>query len=341
MSSVSDTFSKYRVESSSDLSSCEFDFSKYSESDTKSSERSDSYKETSFKSDSRHTYTFEKYRDSSDYTLSDSDSSYPVSNDYELSIHQTWKTNKLPSHLKHQAQSWRDKNPDVKYVFWDDDDCMDFIKEKYPEYLDTYNKLPLPVQRADFFRYLVIYEYGGVYSDIDTFCEKPIKEWGLKKDKLNICIEADVDNYTKINSRYAYNLQYCQWTFYAPKKHPTLLKVVERIKNKIDNGAKTIGYMDVLLLTGPGCFTEVINEELSNKRGLIHILDQEYFAWQDKLMGPKHKYNNICVIHTFEGSWKNNTSTGSNVSGIISGAIALAVIVFILIFVYFHSIKTC
>jgi mannosyltransferase OCH1-like enzyme len=45
------------------------------------------------------------------------------------------------------------------------------------EYLQVYKDLPKAVERADFFRYLVILRHGGMYADSDVECMMPIEQW--------------------------------------------------------------------------------------------------------------------------------------------------------------------
>lgn len=42
------------------------------------------------------------------------------------------------------------------------------------EYLQAYQDLPKAVERADFFRYLVVLRYGGLYADTDVECVSSI-----------------------------------------------------------------------------------------------------------------------------------------------------------------------
>ena len=37
--------------------------------------------------------------------------------------------------------------------------------------------------KSDFLRYLILYIKGGIYSDTDVRCKKPIEKWGF--DPLN------------------------------------------------------------------------------------------------------------------------------------------------------------
>ena len=50
-------------------------------------------------------------------------------------------------------QSWRLHNPDWNFRFYDDEACLDFVAQEFPEYLEAYKGLPKNVERSDFFRY--------------------------------------------------------------------------------------------------------------------------------------------------------------------------------------------
>eukprot|EP00976_Prorocentrum_cordatum_P094281 1189728-Prorocentrum_minimum.AAC.1 len=50
------------------------------------------------------------------------------------------------------------------------------------EYYSAYQALPKDVERADFFRYMVVLRHGGVYADIDTECRVPIDNYLLPSD---------------------------------------------------------------------------------------------------------------------------------------------------------------
>lgn len=50
-----------------------------------------------------------------------------------------------------------------------------FIHKYYPEYTERYNSLPFDIQRWDTIRYLILYEIGGVYVDLDYECLENIE----------------------------------------------------------------------------------------------------------------------------------------------------------------------
>ncbi len=98
-------------------------------------------------------------------------------------IHQIWseKYTPLPDSLKELTESWKEFHPDWKYILWNDEMISDFLQNKYPHYLDIYKKFPHDVQRWDAIRFLIIYEYGGLYIDVDYWCLKNVESL-LKRD---------------------------------------------------------------------------------------------------------------------------------------------------------------
>lgn len=81
----------------------------------------------------------------------------------EKVIHQTWKNYEFNEF----TNSVRSVFSDYEYKFWTDEDNLQLIRLKHPEFLEFYEEL-LPVEKADFIRHLYIYNYGGVYLDIDV-----------------------------------------------------------------------------------------------------------------------------------------------------------------------------
>lgn len=91
----------------------------------------------------------------------------PTNGEIPKQIHQTWKTDVIPDNLKDVVASWTKNNPMYGYKCWDDLQCYNFVKEHYKWFLPYYENYEYSVQRADAFRYFVMYHYGGIYADLD------------------------------------------------------------------------------------------------------------------------------------------------------------------------------
>jgi hypothetical protein len=72
--------------------------------------------------------------------------------------------------------TWLRFNPGWELWLWDDAAIDIFVSSAFPAYLKAYHGLPKNVERADFFRYLVVLRYGGAYADTDTECVRPLDE---------------------------------------------------------------------------------------------------------------------------------------------------------------------
>ncbi|KAJ3074846.1 membrane-bound alpha-1,6- mannosyltransferase Initiation-specific [Quaeritorhiza haematococci] len=177
-------------------------------------------------------------------------------------IHQTWKTTNITSPILTRAIStWLTKNPHFQHRLWTDVECDEFVKEKFPDVWPAYNRLPKPVLKADFFRYLVVLGVGGVYSDIDTECLRPVDGWMDEFEGVRAVVGVEMDasdswNWWEVIPR---QLQFVQWTLAAVPDHPILQNVVSRILTKITTSTNSdLTSTSVMELTGPAIWTDTI-----------------------------------------------------------------------------------
>lgn len=92
-------------------------------------------------------------------------------------IHQVWEGRTEPStpiRLQLLAETWKEQNPEWEYRLWNGDEMDNLVLSHFPEFWSTYRSYPHNVQRWDAIRYMILYVYGGVYTDLDTECFKPI-----------------------------------------------------------------------------------------------------------------------------------------------------------------------
>ncbi len=75
-------------------------------------------------------------------------------------IHQTWKSKNIPEKYKKLVDSWKNKHPSWDYNLYDDQDCINFIKNYHPNLLHGFLTLKEPVMKADMFRYLILYQFS-------------------------------------------------------------------------------------------------------------------------------------------------------------------------------------
>jgi alpha 1,6-mannosyltransferase len=205
---------------------------------------------------------------------------YDVESKFPAYIWQTWKY--TPAHsefqFRDQEATWTEQHPGFIHEVITDQVAVHLLRLLYasvPEVLDAYAALPLPVLRADFFRYLILLARGGIYSDIDTFAIRSALEWipaSVPRSAVGLVIgiEADPDR-PDWKDWYSRRIQFCQWTIQGKPGHPVLREVVARItaetlRRKRAGSLRDVRDKNVIEFTGPALWTDVIFEYFNDER---------------------------------------------------------------------------
>lgn len=91
-------------------------------------------------------------------------------------IHQTWKDENIPHDIYKASwqESWRNMSSSWDYKFWTDEDNERLIRDDYPFFWDTFQKVDKGVVKSDLCRMLYLHKYGGIYADMDFICLKDL-----------------------------------------------------------------------------------------------------------------------------------------------------------------------
>lgn len=208
-------------------------------------------------------------------------------------IWQTWKytpaSGEFKDNFRPAEASWTEKHPGFVHEVVTDKAAVYLMRHLYasvPEVVEAYNALPLPVLKADFFRYLILLARGGIYSDIDTTALKSTTDWipdevPRSTFGLVVGIEADPDR-PDWHTWYSRRIQFCQWTIQAKPGHPVLRDVVANITEDTLRMKKQgiLNKMDktIVEFTGPAVWTDAIFSYLNNP--LYFKMDGKNVTWE-------------------------------------------------------------
>jgi hypothetical protein len=188
-------------------------------------------------------------------------------------LHQTFSArSRLPPILAENCQAIEALNPDFEYRFYEDHDCETLIKEYFGKDILARYLLIDPAfgaARADFFRYLCLYSFGGVYLDIKARLSQPLSSV-LRDDDAFLLSQW---NHSP-GSQYAgwgthWRLQdiaggeYHQWYIIASPGHPFLAAVIANVIKNIDSfNPFSFGnpWDAVICTTGPVVYTTSIHQ---------------------------------------------------------------------------------
>lgn len=174
---------------------------------------------------------------------------------------------RLPDDIKDQIHTLRQKNPGWEYRFYDEKDIVRYINAFFgKDMLALYLRInpEYGAVRADLFRYLVIYNEGGVYLDIKSFCSRPLDEFITGDYEMILCHWdnglSGSDHKKGLHPELSYlnHGEYQQWNIIAAQGSPQMKCVIREVIDRLQNykpWVYGIGMRGVLRTSGPIAYT--------------------------------------------------------------------------------------
>ncbi|KAL5116268.1 hypothetical protein ACEQ8H_005826 [Pleosporales sp. CAS-2024a] len=246
-----------------------------------------------------------------------------------------------PHGVSEEIRGWTktciDLNPGYEVDWMTEESGDNMVKRVFasrPELVQDFLAIQVPIVKADILRYVMLYDQGGVWSDLDVSCEGiPIDKWIPEeyKNKVDLVVGWEFDYGWEGN----YVRQFTSWTIMARKGSPHLLQTIDDTfealhqkanENHVSVGNVTMKMMgDVVDFSGPRRLTFAIYKSLSKqlKREVVEgdmskllqpklvgdvlALPGRSFAASTNRYTPEEeaKMPPKLVIHHYAGSWKN------------------------------------
>ncbi|KAJ5316693.1 hypothetical protein PENANT_c016G09386 [Penicillium antarcticum] len=224
-----------------------------------------------------------------------------------------------------EISSWLEKNPALRHEILTDGSADEYVREQfadYPQILDLYLSLQVPILKADLLRQLILYADGGIWSDLDVTCHEPINTW-IPKDfisKSNVVVGLEFDG-----------IQFSSWTVMTKPRTSHIVAVINYVTKALEDSATqhnvTMANLtmemisDVVDVTGPQAMTRALFQNLELEMGLPMGRDNitnitQPTLFQDVLVLPDAAFaagqggwpknrGPYLVEHHYAGSWKN------------------------------------
>lgn len=205
-------------------------------------------------------------------------------------VYGLWDKGPPPSLLSETCQKWKDLGYTPR--IWGREE-VDRLYESYPKYASLVPHFKRKVMEADLARYLILYDQGGLYSDMD--CQPLGRLWKESPSELFFIENVMGPEWPKASKAFSIRegepehveriSNYCMYTQEA--HHPKMLDILELVyarcvKNR-DRMEKLTDY-EVMYCTGPDCVTVVVQED----RSAVSVVPET------------GKINHLCA-----GTWKN------------------------------------
>lgn len=210
--------------------------------------------------------------------------------------HQIWFQgwDRLPEKYHADTERLSILNPNWEHKKWDEKSLRVECEKFSPEALAKFDEFTNMIQKIDFGRYVVLYNYGGISIDCDVECLRPLdKIPGL--DKYDVIIGKNF--LTKLENKVAsFGLSkdlviINNATLCCANEHPIMKHLIEfLIKNESWNEDPLL---DTQLKTGPLILSIFFNKYLDE----VLVLDSDIFE-------PFGNVNKRTVLnHKYDQSW--------------------------------------
>ena len=247
-------------------------------------------------------------------------------------IHFMWLDKKnpyvrgFPDKYRTYLSGWVRMNPDWKVVVWNYED----IESEFPEYMDTFNKIPEWISKCDFARFLVVMKYGGVYIDMDFVPNRPFDDRVTDRSILLISEPREHVEFHKFPGLILNGL------FGAEPMHPFMVGWVDQMVKNVNKVRKEWKVMNII---GPGGLYQYYIQNWSDK---IPLYSEDTCLFTPVLQpaiaklksSPCNVVESYCYTKWFEGSgW----GDGKNIN-ILKFLIILTIII-TLLYIFYRKYK--
>ena len=219
-------------------------------------------------------------------------------------VYFTHKNNNYKKTFSKTISFNKQNNPQLKFIFYDDKRSRNFIRKYYPEFFKFYIHIhpDYGAVKADIFRILILYHYGGIYIDMKT---KIINIYDIIKDKA-FCVSSYDDTlmyfYNKITG---FNVS--NFFISTEKKGKIISHLKDEMYYRLNNfgiikfplkynflpGNNISGIRCVFFNTGPGLFSYIASKYLifiiRNKK---HIIYDSETTFTYRILNRKVIYKN-------------------------------------------------
>ena len=144
--------------------------------------------------------------------------------------------------------NFKNMNPDWIINLYDDKEVDDYLKKNLDKIDYEKIKNRKIVEKVDLWRLMVIYEYGGMYMDLDRFYNKDINKIIKAKKQMKMCLPT------------YRNKNFSQDIIISSPKNPILLNAINLNLKRRREGCNKLLYL------GPSSYMHALSEKIYGKQ---------------------------------------------------------------------------
>lgn len=191
-----------------------------------------------------------------------------------------WEYDSLPEYMKQITMTWKNINPDWNYIYMGSEKRKKYVEMSLPEILPYYEKVS-NISQADIWRYLITYNMGGIYADMDSVCNMSLNYFFNMINKNNSNYEVVCTAIQKgpaCTSGFNFDGEFINNAIFGCVKKSTIIKNV--IDDLLDGFKKSLSTDEVV-------FLKKSNSILSDQTGIFN--EAFYGVFSNNLLKNKDK----------------------------------------------------
>ncbi|BCI66486.1 hypothetical protein AAJCM20276_11100 [Acetobacter aceti] len=217
-------------------------------------------------------------------------------------IAQYWHSSVLPEEVQRAVETMKAYNPGFAHHLVCDESARSFIRQHYgEEKARLFDACFHATMRSDFWRLCDLYEYGGIYVDVDTIAHAPLSRIAAGAN-FNCMVTYAIGQPWCINNGF----------FIATPRNPVIHAILTLMFDNVSRFVRTGQFENVWVETGPGVTTMATMRWLA-KQSVDHgvsptasgLIFRPYTAVTDAFNDADMAYK----AHP-EGNWRGATPTG-------------------------------
>ncbi|SDF79218.1 Glycosyltransferase sugar-binding region containing DXD motif-containing protein [Pedobacter terrae] len=216
-------------------------------------------------------------------------------------IHCVYLNNKepQPTVFKYCLNRIKNTHPDWEVNVYDMDSATRLIQEHVPYLFNWFDMQELTVQKADVFRIILVYIYGGFYMDMDMLCLKRLDD--LASENLVLAEEKTISAAQAFYLGHTHQMRIANYMFGSKPSHPFWIEMLIYILENSHHAIHT--EEEVLEYAGPGALTNIYHHTVDKFPDVKLLLNGGRICIQ-----PGHIeescYFGEYAAHIHQGSWR-------------------------------------
>ena len=192
----------------------------------------------------------------------------------------------IPSNYLENIKTWKNNFPNYNYTLWNARMIEELIKHRYTELEDLYFGYSQWINRVDMSKYVIMYEYGGIYADLDIFSTKTNTSFPSSNQDIGVILYRQFQMGLKADF------------FMAKRKHPFFKHVLSGLQAA--NRWFLLPHLTTMFRAGPlFLHGRYLNYPC---RGQIHLSTYDAFGtiFHDNHSGSWHRYDTLFMDVFFD-----------------------------------------